>query len=538
MEGLFIGVLNMSFQTGIVVCFILLARWVFNLCRVPKKYSYVLWMIPFVRFACPVSFQSVFSLLPRETEAFHENTVSWLEQTAQNPQMLNDVSMLNRIDISGLAPAPQYSADPLQLLTGICSYIWCMVAIVLVGYSLCRLFMVMKKLRMSICLRDNIYLTDEIDIPFVIGLIKPRIYLPSNLEKQEQEYVVLHEQTHIRRHDAMIKMVAYLITLVHWFNPLAWVAFFCMTGDMEMSCDEAVMEKLGQEKEAEYAKTLLRLSVGRRRLNGLALAFGEGNTKGRVKNIMKYKKPLMITGVFALLVIAALVLGLLTDPVEDEPELSQVQETIVPKEDNTEGEAQDGEITQIEIITPQITPDMLLGADGTMLDYAGNELIIFHDYYGLFVFSMRTEGITELAGKSLPYGIVGAVDLAAIGCQDTQGSNSCEVNVSSDGSRVYLHPMEKDHMYVYEVYAQRLTQQKYSLEGEELFDSFAEPEELMKLGACSHKGVRFEGNPDYYGYMSSSDYTVGSLRYVEYDMIVPIFENLAGEGMVSIEKSE
>ncbi|MBO5278735.1 MAG: hypothetical protein J6B06_04515 [Lachnospiraceae bacterium] len=693
MEKIFIELLNMSFQAGIVVCFILLARWVFSLCRVPKKYSYFLWLIPFVRFICPVSLQSVFSLLPKKTEAFYETTSVWLEQGAQNPQTWDNVPVLNQINLSSLAPTPQYSADPLQILTAICSYIWVLVAIALVGYSLCRLFLLKRKLRMSICLRENIYLADEIDTPFVIGLIKPRIYLPSDLEEKELEYVILHEQTHIRRHDAVIKAAAFLITLVHWFNPLSWAAFLCMGNDMEMSCDEAVMRALGQEKGAAYAGALLRLSVGRHRLQGIALAFGEGNTKGRVKNIMKYKKPLMITGVFALLVIAALILGLLTDPLsggnepeqetsvvmndtqsqpettaaaagEEETTSATVKKTetaaseketespvisymaegipveepaemftgegyviLIPlegwkqekaeswvstvndrvgiqishydskdipteKELAEEGFASVGDaalplhvsrtrdgicehilhcagawriyyyypegaeyeegfgtllrviaatftpmssdetISRIEITAPQISPDMLLGVEGTLLDYAGNNRIIFHDYYGLFVFSLNTGGIVGINRTELPYGIVGAVDLAAIGCQDTQGSNSCDVRVSKDGSNVYLHPMEKDYMYVYEVYTQTLTKKSYSLDGIELFDSYAEPEELFKLGACSWRGVRFKGqngNPDYYGYLTSSDYRLGSLCYVEDDMVFQLFKESAGQ---------
>lgn len=401
---------------------------------------------------------------------------------------------------------------------------------------------------MSICLRENIYLADEIDTPFVIGLIKPRIYLPSDLEEKELEYVILHEQTHIRRHDAVIKAAAFLITLVHWFNPLSWAAFLCMGNDMEMSCDEAVMRALGQEKGAEYARTLLRLSVGRHRLQGIALAFGEGNTKGRVKNIMKYKKPLMITGVFALLVIAALILGLLTDPLsgEDEPEqeTSVVMNGTQSQPETTAAAAGEEKTTsatvkEIEITAPQISPDMLLGVEGTLLDYAGNNRIIFHDYYGLFVFSLNTGGIVGINRTELPYGIVGAVDLAAIGCQDTQGSNSCDVRVSKDGSNVYLHPMEKDYMYVYEVYTQTLTKQSYSLDGIELFDSYAEPEELLKLGACSWRGVRFEGqngNPDYYGYLTSNDYKLGSLCYVEDDMVVQLFTESAGQGIVPTEE--
>lgn len=529
MDRIFVEIWNMSVQTGIVICFILLARWVFGLCRVPKKYSYFLWLIPFVRFVSFVSVQSVFSLLPGKTGAFHETAVSWLKQSAQNPQMTSSFPVLNRIDLSSLAPTPQASADPLQILTGICGYIWVLVAVVLAVYSLGRLLLLKKKLRLSIRLRENIYLTDEINMPFVIGIIKPRIYLPSDLEERELEYVILHEQTHIRRHDMVIKAAAFLITLLHWFNPLAWAAFFCMANDMEMSCDEAVMRKLGQEREAEYAQTLLKLSVGRRRLQQITLAFGEGNTKGRVKNIIKYKKPLAITGAFALLATAALTLGLLTDPpgAENEPEqesMSVMSSGQDQMETTGEQSATFDTVAQIEIQTPEISPDMTLGADGVFLDYADNGIIIFHDYFGLFVYSIGAQGMTLL--QPLPEGFIGAVDLKAIGCQDTQGDNFCEVRVSADGRRVYLHPQQESDMYVYDVYSQSLTRQSYSLEGIALFDDYVNREEMSGVvdSICSPQGILFsDGASPYYGYLISEDGTLGALAYVEYDMIVEFF---------------
>lgn len=142
-------------------------------------------------------------------------------------------------------------------------------------------------------------------MPFVIGVIHPKIYLPSTIMEQEQSYIIQHEQTHIRRYDHIFKILAFLTLAVHWFNPLVWVAFLCCVKDMEMSCDEQVLKELGGEIKGAYSTSLLSLSTGRRIINGSPLAFGEGNIKGRIKNILNFKKPAAwVIAVSVMLVVA------------------------------------------------------------------------------------------------------------------------------------------------------------------------------------------------------------------------------------------
>jgi hypothetical protein len=127
--------------------------------------------------------------------------------------------------------------------------------------------------------------------PFVIGILRPRIYLPSTQREEEQSYVILHEQTHIRRLDHLVKMFAFLALAVHWFNPLVWVAFVYAVKDMEMSCDECVIKLMGSDIRGEYSTSLLSLAAEKRLINGSPLAFGEENIKGRISNVMNFKKP-------------------------------------------------------------------------------------------------------------------------------------------------------------------------------------------------------------------------------------------------------
>jgi hypothetical protein len=146
----------------------------------------------------------------------------------------------------------------------------------------------------------------------VIGLFRPNIYLPSTISSEEQDYIILHEQTHIKRLDHIVKMISFLALAMHWFNPLVWVAFVCAVKDMEMSCDESVLKQMGGEIKTAYSTSLLSLAAGRRLINGSPLAFGEGNIKGRIMNIMNFKKPavwMVITAVIACIAVTLLLLA-------------------------------------------------------------------------------------------------------------------------------------------------------------------------------------------------------------------------------------
>ena len=158
-------------------------------------------------------------------------------------------------------------------------------------YSVMQYLALRRRLVGSVQLKGNIYLADQIDTAFVVGLVRPKIYLPSGVPEKERYYILAHEQHHICRGDHIIKLLAYLALCIHWFNPLVWIAFVLAIRDMEMSCDEAVIKKLGEEIRADYSASLLRLATHKKILSGMPLAFGEGDTKGRVLNMAKWKKP-------------------------------------------------------------------------------------------------------------------------------------------------------------------------------------------------------------------------------------------------------
>ena len=176
-------------------------------------------------------------------------------------------------------------------------------------YSVVSVIFIKHGLREADHLRENIYESAVLKTPLVIGLLRPRIYIPAGLSIGEYDYILLHEKTHIRRRDHIVKVFGYFVLCLHWFNPLVWAAFLLMGADMEMSCDERVLKELGDDIKNDYSLSLVRIASGRRILNGSPLAFGEGGMKERIKRVLNFKKPSRIIVITAVALAAALSFG-------------------------------------------------------------------------------------------------------------------------------------------------------------------------------------------------------------------------------------
>jgi hypothetical protein len=182
-------------------------------------------------------------------------------------------------------------------------------------------------------LTDNIYLADDIDVPFVMGIWRPRIYLPSGIAKENLSYVIAHEQTHIKRQDPLKKGVAYIITGLHWFNPFAWAAFYFLCKDMETACDEETILALGLEHKQDYARVLLQIASGQKMFLGAPLAFGEGSVKSRIKHIVSFKKTWRVVSVlFKEDAFTAVNAGEISFAEENVPSMNHVRPTVVQRE--------------------------------------------------------------------------------------------------------------------------------------------------------------------------------------------------------------
>ncbi len=316
MEKLFFTVLGMSATGSLVILAVLLAR--LALRKAPKAFSYALWAVALFRLLCPFTLDSAFSLLPsvRMVDAAGRGG-----GTDQVIQIQTGIPALNSQVNGFLADHPYQEGQPTE--TGgepgeelapvinqsgpvpdwrtVPAAIWLAGTAALLGYGALSLLGLRRRLAGSVPLEGekNVRLAGHIPSPFVLGLVRPVIYLPSDLNEGERDYILLHERTHIRRFDHVTRGLAWLAAAVHWFNPLVWLAFYLAGRDMEMSCDEAVLRKMGREIRADYSASLLRLSQGGKLPAG-PLAFGGRGFQNRIKNILSYKKPAFWVAALAL----------------------------------------------------------------------------------------------------------------------------------------------------------------------------------------------------------------------------------------------
>lgn len=312
LDKILLPILNMSFNACFVIVFVLILR--LFLKSTPKIFSYSLWSVVLFRLVSPFTFNSVLSLLPTKQNPIPVDIV-----TQEHPIIQTGLPFLNESINRGISQTLPYEIaphieNPLQILVSTLGIVWGVGVVALLTYSIIRLLILKKHLCNATHLRDNIYLCDGINTAFVIGLFKPKIYLCESMSTYEQEYILLHERTHIKRGDHIIKIISFVTLCLHWFNPLVWIAFFLSAKDMEMSCDESVIKKLGYQVKKDYSVSLLKLATGKKIVGYSPLAFGEGNTKGRIKNVLNYKKPAFWMMIIIGLIVAVLGYMLISNP--------------------------------------------------------------------------------------------------------------------------------------------------------------------------------------------------------------------------------
>ena len=313
--------LNMSLTASVAIGLVILLR--FALKKAPKVFSYALWGVVLFRLLCPISIGSTFSVFnlidtPAEDYRYISSVIEYVPADivhTENPSVVLPVPGVSEVINDALPQGEeQLRADPLEGRTFVATVIWMMGVLAMGIYSIVSYLKLRFKLRVAIPLRENIFIADDIKSPFVVGLIRPRIYLPCNLSEKEQEYIILHEKHHTKRLDHVMKALAFIALAIHWFNPLVWVAFILAGKDMEMSCDEAVIRKVGSHVRADYSASLLTLATGRRIIAGTPLAFGEGDTKGRIHNLARWKKPARWIVILSVVLCLILAVCLLTNP--------------------------------------------------------------------------------------------------------------------------------------------------------------------------------------------------------------------------------
>ena len=311
MSEFFLKIVNMSISASWLVLAVLLLRLVLK--KAPKWVSVLLWGFVAVRLLCPFSIESVLSLIPST------QTVSPGIMMDRTPGISTGIAPLdqvvNPIISASFTPNPATSANPLQIWIPVWGNLWILGIAAMLIYTAVSYMLLRRKVVTAVLLRENIFQSENVDSPFVLGMICPKIYLPFQMDIQNLEHVIAHEQSHLRRKDHWWKPLGFLLLTIHWFNPLIWVGYVLLCRDIEIACDEKVIREMDNETKADYTQALVACSVNRRSIAACPLAFGEVGVKARVKSIMHYRKPALWVMIAALLLCAVVAVCFLTDPV-------------------------------------------------------------------------------------------------------------------------------------------------------------------------------------------------------------------------------
>lgn len=318
MEALFIKLLNMSITASYLVLAVVLLRLLLK--KAPKAIFVAMWALVGLRLMVPFSLESIFSLIPSAEPVPEDIAYVPIPTVQTGVQFFN--SAVNPVLQHSFAPAPGASVNPMQIVLRIASTLWAVGVAVMLGYCAFSYLRIHRKVREAACLKGRIWLCDSISSPFILGLFRPKIYLPSNMNEQDMEYVLAHENAHLKRRDHLWKPLGFLLLAVYWFNPLMWLAYILLCRDIELACDEKVMKQMGSEAKKPYSEALLNCSVKPRMIAACPLAFGEVGVKKRIKGILNYKKPAFWILLVALILCVLAAVFFLTNPKSNAEQLS------------------------------------------------------------------------------------------------------------------------------------------------------------------------------------------------------------------------
>lgn len=303
MSQVWIKVINLSIQASWLVLAIILFR--LAAAKAPKWSRVLLWGLVGIRLVCPVTLESMLSLVP-SAETISPDIMTQTDPSIETgiPAVNNTVNPLINYSFS---PNPGDSANPLQILIPLLSAIWLTGIGLLIIYTIVSYTRLRYRLATAVHLRDNIWQSEWVTSPFVFGLVHPKIYLPFALDEQTQQAVIAHEQAHLQRKDHWWKPLGFVILSVYWFNPLLWIGYLLFCRDIELACDEKAVREMDASQRADYSQALLDCTAYRHKVSVCPLAFGEVGIRQRVKAVLRYKKPTtwMVAGVLAICCIIA-----------------------------------------------------------------------------------------------------------------------------------------------------------------------------------------------------------------------------------------
>lgn len=384
MSRLFLNILNMSLSASWLILAVLLVRPLLK--KAPKWVNVLLWGIVALRLLCPISLESGLSLLPTK------EPISPQIMTDYYPKLSTEVQAINQA-IRPYIPqelASASGANSLQLMIPAAAILWISGVAVLLLYFAISYWRLRRRVATAVRIRRNIYQSEYVSFPFVLGIFKPIIILPYDLPEGDIRHVVAHERAHIQRRDHWWKPLGFLLLSIYWFNPLLWVAYILLCRDIELACDERVIRKLGSDGRADYTQALVESSVNRRMIAACPLAFGELGVKERVKSVMNYRRPSFWIVVGAILICVVVAVCFLTNPRRSDRQvgITGVYGTVLDQGMSVVSEDDREERPYI----------CLRCADGEeLLLWASEERVTAGDYLGSYVKArVRTDGAGSL----------------------------------------------------------------------------------------------------------------------------------------------
>ena len=342
MSAIFLKLLNLSISAGWLVLAVLVLRAALK--KAPKWTRVLLWGIVALRLMLPVSIESALSLIP-SAETLRPDEV----QFAARPAITSGVTAIdNAVNPSfgaAFAADGAVSVNPLFVWTEIAGIVWLAGLIAMLCYALVSYCRLRRRVSASLRLEGNVYLSDAAASPFILGIVRPRIYLPSAMDEVGRENVLAHERAHLARRDHWWKPLGFVLLAVYWFHPLLWLAYVLLCRDIELACDERVIRGMDADGIKTYSSVLLSCSVPRRMLAACPLAFGEVGVKARIKSVLSYKKPAFWVVALALIACTAVAACFLTDPVSDAAD-------VPPQDDGSVADSFSGDGWSIYILRP------------------------------------------------------------------------------------------------------------------------------------------------------------------------------------------
>ena len=323
MSDVFLRVCNLALTAGWVALLVMAAHLLLR--RAPRRVSCLLWALVGLRLVLPRSFPYFFSMIPSTAPLPADIAIAPVPQIDSGIAAVDRV--VNPVLSEHLAPAVGDSVNPMQILLAIGAYVWLLGVAAMLIWAAVSYLRIRRQVRISLQRQGNVYLCDDIDTPFILGILRPRIYLPSTLSEQAADYVIAHERAHLRRLDHIWKPLGFLLLSIYWFHPLLWIAYIWLCRDIEAACDERVIHDMDGGDRKHYSEALLNCSVRGKLLSACPLAFGEVGVKARVRAVLNYKKPAFWLLVAAVILSVFLTLGLLSDPWQTPTDLLEIGTT-------------------------------------------------------------------------------------------------------------------------------------------------------------------------------------------------------------------